>query len=112
MIGPRLPYGSWEHRSLDTPPPMYSAVTGHGLKLASSTAWEELQTGGACAGWVGRWGVGWGTIHMDPQAHAGEARGGNPTKTEVRQGEVMVCMQPGQLCGVGAETAQGPQSTG
>lgn len=31
----------------------------------------------------------------------GEARGGNPTETEVRQGEVMVCMQPGQLCGWG-----------
>lgn len=37
----------------------------------------------------------------------GEARGGNPTKTEVRQGEVMVCMQPDQLCGWGAERAQG-----
>lgn len=31
----------------------------------------------------------------------GEARGGNPTETEVRQGEVMVCMQPGQLCSWG-----------
>lgn len=42
----------------------------------------------------------------------GEARGGNPTETEVRQGEVMVCMQPGQLCGWGAETAQGHSPQG
>lgn len=110
-MGPRLPYGSWEHGlSLDTRPPMYPAVTGHSLKLSSSLASEALQTGGAQEGWVV--GVRDGAqLTWALQLMQGEARKGSPTETEVRWGEVMGCVQPGQLQGQG-QTGQGPQPTG
>lgn len=111
-MGPRLPYGSWEHGlSLDTRPPMYPAVTGHGLKLSSSLALEELQTGGVCAGRPG--GGVWDGAQLTQalQLMQGEARGGSPTETEVRWGEVIVYVQPGQFWGQG-QTGQGPQPAG
>lgn len=82
-MGPRLPYGSWEHGlSLDTCPPMHPVVTGHSLKLSPSSASEELQTGGECTGqlrrWGSGWGTGWGTTHTGPPAHARRSKRGQP----------------------------------
>lgn len=75
-MGPRLPYGSWKHGlSLDTRPPMYPAVTGHGLKLSSSLALEELQTGGVCAGRLGGGVQDGAQLTRALQLMQGEARG-------------------------------------
>lgn len=81
VMGPRFPYGSWEHGLfLDTHPPMDPAVTGHSLKLSSSLASEELQTGGVCAGWQGRGVQDRAQLTWALQLMQGEARGAAPPR--------------------------------
>lgn len=54
---------------------------------------------------AGQRGAGQGTTHMGPPAHARRSEGGSPTETEVRQGEVTVCVQPGRSGAWGRDRA-------
>lgn len=76
---------------------------GHsrGGGLSSSPASEELQTAQCAWGWAGGQVRDRAQLTRALQLMQGEAGGGGPTKTEVRQGEVMVCVRPDQLWGRG-----------
>lgn len=54
-------------------------------------------------------GRGWGGAQLTwaLQLMQGEARGGSPTETEVRRGEVMVYVQPDRLWGQGQRQGKG-----
>ena len=86
-------------------------MMGHsrGGGLSSSPASEELQTAECAWGWAGGQVRDRAQLTWALQLMQGEAGGGGPTKTEVRQGEVMVCVRPDQLWARGRDGArQGP----
>lgn len=111
-MDPRLLYGSWKHGlSLDTHPPTCPAETGHGLRLYSTPAVEELQRGGVCAGWLGSgvqdgaqltWALQLMQEKVRGQPHQGRGKAGRSDD---------VCAARLAL-GPRAETGQGPQPAG